>query len=220
MRKLILFFTLVLFAVYCNAQQKYICEFVDSTISVIPDSLFRHLALKNSLSAKAIERFLEQQRANPAYRYQLRIVRAEKDQTIISLDKYSISGNLTMETLGNFKLLAVDSMLYKDFDSLLYKDGEIFNEAPTSSGFSDKLWDRPKRAYRGTGKKLSILNYQCDEYISADATCYIWITSELPEYINPGIRTNNVKGAVLGFMYTQKTGTTTKSMLVKLEKIL
>ena len=212
MRKLILVFPLVLFAVYCNAQQNYKCEFVDSTISVIPDSLFRYLALKNNLSTKAIEQFLEQQRANPAYRYQLRIVRAEKDQTIISLDKHFVSGNLTIKKS--------DSMLYKNFDSILYKNDEIFNEAPTSSGFSDKLWDRPKRAYRGTGKKLSILDYQCDEYISTDSTCYIWITAELPEYINPGIRTNNVKGAVLGFKYTQKTGTTTKSMLKKLEKVL
>ena len=210
MRKLILFFSLVFFIIYTDAQQKYRCEFVDSTISVIPDSLFRYLALKNSLSANAIEKFLEQQRANTAYRYQLRIVRAEKDQTIISLDKHSVSGNLTIKKS--------DSMLYKNFDSILYQNDEIFNEAPTSSGFSDKLWDRRKRAYRGTGKKLSILDYQCDEYISADGTCYIWITAELPEYINPGIRTNNVKGAVLGFKYTQKTGTTTKSMLVKLEQ--
>jgi hypothetical protein len=125
-----------------------------------------------------------------------------------------------MQTFGYFTLQAIDSMLYKNFDSMLYKNDEIFNEAPTSSGFSNKLWDRPKRAYRGTGKKLSILNYQCDEYISTDSTCYIWLTEELPEYINPGIRTNNVKGAVLGFKYTQKTGTTTKSMLVKLEKLL
>ena len=48
----------------------------------------------------------------------------------------------------------------------------------------------------------------------------MWVTTELPAYVNPGIRTNNVKGAVLGFKYIEKTGTTTKSMLVKLEKVL
>ena len=210
MRKLILLFPLLLSVIISNAQKKYRCEFADSTISVIPDSLFRYLASKTQLSTKAIEQFLEQQRANPDYRYQLRIVRAEKDQTIISLDKHSVSGTLIIKKS--------DSMLYKNFDSILYKKDEIFNEAPTSSGFSDKPWDRPKRAYRGTGKKLSILDYQCDEYISTDFTCYIWVSTELPEYINPGIRTGNVKGAVLGFKYTQKIGTTTKSMLVKLEQ--
>ena len=210
---------LVFLTIHSGAQQKYKCEFVDSTISVIPDSVFRFLAFKNNLSAKAIDQFLEQQRADPAHRYQLRIVRAEKDQTIISLDKRSISGNLTMQTFGSFTLQAVDSMLYIDFDSILFRNGEIFNQAPTSNGFSDKPWDRPKRAYRGTCKKLSILGYQCDEYRSTDSTCYIWVTSELPEYINPGIRPNNVKGAVLGFEYSQ-AGTTTKTILKKLEKVL
>ena len=111
-------------------------------------------------------------------------------------------------------------MLYKDFDSILYKNDEIFNEASTLSGFSDKSWDRRKREFRGTGKKLLILGYQCDEFINIDSTFYMWVTTELPAYVNPGIRTNNVKGAVLGFKYIEKTGTTTKSMLVKLEKVL
>jgi hypothetical protein len=203
MRKLILFFPLVFFAIYSDAQQKYRCEFADTMISVIPDSLFRFLASKNNLSGKATEQFLEQQRTNPVSKYYLKIVRAGKDQTIISLDKHSISGNLTI----------------KIFDSLLYKNDELFNEAPTSSGFSEKPWDRPKKAFRGTGKKLTILDYQCDEYLSTDSTCYIWVSTELPAYINPGARTNNVKGAVLGFRLTYTT-TSTISMLVKLEKIL
>lgn len=220
MRKLILFLSLVLFAVYCDAQQKYKCEYVDSTTSVVPDSTFRYLALKNNLSSKAIEHFLEHQRANPPHRYQLRIARAEQGRTIITLDKGSIQGNLTMQTFGSSSLEAVDSLLYKDFDSLLYHNDEIFNAAPTATGFSDTAWYRGKRAYRGTGKKLSILGYECDEYVSNDLTCYIWVTGELPEYINPGIRTNNVRGvAVLGFKYSQ-AGTTTKSILKKLEKVL
>jgi hypothetical protein len=111
-------------------------------------------------------------------------------------------------------------MLYKNFDSILYKNDEIFNEAPTLSGFSDKPWDRRKREYRGTGKKFLILGHLCDEFINIDSTFYMWVTEELPAYVNPGIRTNNVKGAVLGFKYIEKTGTTTKSMLVKLEKVL
>jgi hypothetical protein len=99
---------------------------------------------------------------------------------------------------------------------------EIFNSALTLSGFSDKPNARPKRAYRGTGKKLFILNYQCDEFISTDSTVRIWVSTELPEYINPGARTNNVKGAVLGFQLIQRgiITTTTKAMLVKLQQRL
>lgn len=203
MKKLILFFQLVFFTIYSDAQQKYRCVFADTMISVIPDSLFRSLASKNNLSNKAIEKILKQHRANPPSKYYLKTVRAGKDQTIINLDKGSVGGDFTRRI----------------FDSLLYKNDELFNEAPTSSGFSETPWDRPKKAYRGTGKKLSILGYECDEFISTDSCCYLWITTELPEYINPGARTNNVKGAVLGFKLTY-TETSTKSMLVKLEKIL
>jgi hypothetical protein len=219
MRKLIFFLLFVFIIIGSNAQQKYRCEFFDTTISIIPESLVRDIAAKNNLSSKQIKQFLEQQKARPPYRYQLRVVRAAEDQTIISLDKRSIRGNHIIQ-VGKFTLQPVDIMLYKDFDSILYKNDEIFIVAPTLSGFSDKPWDRRKREYRGTGKKILILGYQCDEFINIDSTFFMWVTEELPAYVNPGIRTNNVKGAVLGFMYIEKTGTTTKSMLVKLEKVL
>ena len=219
MIKLILFLLFVFLIIGSDAQQKYRCEFFDTTITVIPESLFRDIASRNNLSSKQIKQFLEQQKARPAYRYQLRLVRAAVDQTIISLDKRSIRGNHIIQ-VGKFTLKPVDSMLYKDFDSILYNNDEIFIAAPTSSGFSEKPWDRRKREYRGTGKKILILGYQCDEFINIDSTFYMWVTEELPAYVNPGIRTNNVKGAVLGFKYIEKTGTTTKSMLVKLEKVL
>jgi len=205
MRKLILSFSLLLSVITSGAQKKYRCEFAETITSVMPDSVFRNLASKNNLSAKEIEQFLEQQKANPDFKRLRLIVRAEKDQTIINVD--------TLPEKGSFR---------KRFDSLLYKNDEIFNSALTLSGFSDKPYGRPKRAYRGTGKKLSILNYQCDEFISTDSTVYIWVSTELPEYINPGARTNNVKGAVLGFQLIQRgiITTTTKAMLVKLQQRL
>ena len=54
--------------------------------------------------------------------------------------------------------------------------------------------------------------------ISTDSTVYIWVSTELPEYINPGARTNNVKGAVLGFQLIQRgmITTITKAMLDKI----
>ena len=205
MKKLFLLFLFLLNVSVSNAQKKYRCEFAETITSVMPDSVFRNLASKNNLSAKEIEQFLEQQKANPDFKRLRLIVRAEKDQTIINVD--------TIPEKGSFR---------KRFDSLLYRNDEIFNSALTLSGFSDKPYARPKRAYRGTGKKLSILNYQCDEFISTDSTVRIWVSTELPEYINPGARTNNVKGAVLGFQLIQRgiITTTTKAMLVKLQQRL
>ena len=205
MKKLFLLFLFLLNVSLSNAQKKYRCEFAETITSVMPDSVFRNLASKNNLSAKEIEQFLEQQKANPDFKRLRLIVRAEKDQTIINVD--------TIPEKGSFR---------KRFDSLLYRNDEIFNSALTLSGFSDKPYARPKRAYRGTGKKLSILNYQCDEFISTDSTVRIWVSTELPEYINPGARTNNVKGAVLGFQLIQRgmITTTTKAMLVKLQQQL
>ena len=205
MRKLFLLFPFLLNVSISNAQKKYRCEFAETITSVMPDSVFRNLASKNNLSAKEIEQFLEQQKANPDFKRLRLTVRTEKDQTIINVD--------TFLEKGSFR---------KRFDSLLYKNDEIFNSALTLSGFSDKPYARPKRAYRGTGKKVSILNYQCDEFISTDSTVRIWVSTELPEYINPGARTNNVKGAVLGFQLIQRgmITTTTKAMLVKLQQRL
>ena len=205
MKKLFLLFLFLLNVSVSNAQKKYRCEFAETITSVMPDSVFRNLASKNNLSAKEIEEFLEQQKANPDFKRVRLTVRAEKDQTIINLD--------TLPEKGSFR---------KRFDSLLYRNDEIFNSALTLSGFSDKPYDRPKRAYRGTGKKLSIMNYQCDEFISTDSTVYIWVSTELPDYINPGARTSNVKGAVLGFQLIQRgmITTTTRAMLVKLQQRL
>jgi len=203
MRKLILFLSLVFFISNLNAQENYRCEFADTIISVIPDSLFRALAFKNNFSEEQIEQILHKQRMNPARSYYYKIVRAGKDRTIIRVDKSSIHGNLTVE----------------NFDSLLYINDEIFTDSSSVNGFSDNPSNLPKKFFRGTGKKITILDYQCNEYISTDSNCYIWVTEELPEYINPGVRTNNVKGAVLGFEL-KRTETITRSMLVKLEKKL
>ena len=205
MRKLFLLFPFLLNVSISNAQKKYRCEFAETITSVMPDSVFRNLASKNNLSAKEIEEFLEQQKANPDFKRVRLTVRAEKDQTIINVDTLPEKGSLR-----------------KRFDSLLYMNDEIFNSALTLSGFSDKPNARPKRAYRGTGKKLSILNYECDEYISTDSAVYIWVSSELPEYINPGARTGNLKGAVLCFHLIQRgmITTTTKVRLVKLQQRL
>ena len=203
MRKLILFFTLLFLVILSYAQQKYKCTFRVTTTSGMSDSLFRFLAEKGTnLSPEAIEKFLEQGVYTDSW-VSLNIVTAGKSQTIVTTIRYSVRGKDTIETR----------------DSFLYKYDDIFYSAPSSTGFSAKPWDYPKKIFSATGKKNSIMNYQCDEYVSTDSTCTIWVSTELPEYINPGARTNNVNGAVLGFRIKRQQ-TDTKSIMVKLEKIL
>jgi hypothetical protein len=75
----------------------------------------------------------------------------------------------------------------------------LFTQSATSTGFSGEPLSAPKKEFVVTGKKESILSYECEEYVSTDSTCYIWVSAKLPDYINPGIRKGNVRGAVLGF---------------------
>jgi hypothetical protein len=204
MRKLVLFCLLLLQVFFSHAQQKYRCAFRETTVSTIPDSLFRFLAAKGTnLSSEEVGKFLEQQRTDPVSWYNLKIVIAGKDQTYVSRDIYSVSGKDTIKTR----------------DSFLYKNDEIYNSARSRTGFSDKPWDYPKKIFKSTGGKDTIMNYQCEGYISTDSTCFIWVTDELPDYINPGIRKSNVKGAVLAFRLIRPE-TDTKSIMVKLDKIL
>jgi len=63
------------------------------------------------------------------------------------------------------------------------------------------------------------MNYKCQEYISTDSTCRIWVTTELPDYLNPGIRKGNIKGAVLGFELKENVSIT-KSFLTRFGRSL
>lgn len=72
-------------------------------------------------------------------------------------------------------------------------------DSSSASGFTGQPSTRAKKYFLATGKKVAILNYQCDEYLSTDSSCNIWVTPDLPDYVNPGIRKGNVKGGVLGF---------------------
>lgn len=203
MRKLILFFLLLFFVIFSYTQEKYRCTFRETTTSGMPDSLFRFLAERGTnLSPRDIEKFLEQGVYTDSW-VSLKIVTAGKSQTIVTTIRYSVRGKDTIETR----------------DSFLYKYDDIFYRAPSSTGFSAEPWDYPKKIFSATGKKNSIMNYQCDEYVSTDSTCTIWVSTELPEYINPGVRTNNVNGAVLGFRL-KRSERDTKSIMVKMEKIL
>ena len=197
---------LVLFGSYAlSAQKKYICEYSDTTTTIIPDSVFGEMLSSSrpdiEIPPEVMRQFLSQMKAKPIFASQQRTVKAANDKTIISIERSTRSGNLTMET----------------FDSALYKNDELFLDSASSSGFASHPINILRKDFFSIGNSKEILKYRCDEYLSTDSTCRIWVTKELPDYLNPGIRKGNVKGAVLGFEL-KANATITKCILVRFDR--
>jgi hypothetical protein len=184
------------------SQKQYICEYSDTTTTILPDSVFARMLTSSrpdiEIPPEVMQQYLSQMKEKALFMAQQRIVKACIEKTIISIDRSSRSGNLTLET----------------FDSLLYKSDEIFMESASPTGFSDHPIGIPRKEFLSTGNTMLILDYKCNEYLSTDSTCRIWIAKELPDYINPGIRKGNINGAVLGFEL-QGNVTKTKCVLTR-----
>lgn len=203
MRESILLLFICFTSITSTAQKKYTCEFSDSVITVLPDSILRQLSnIKElqgvELTADMMEQIFIQLKAAPLSMYQLRTVNAAEQGSIVTIDRSSRTGNTIRET----------------FDSLRYINDDIYIDSASISGFSIKPITSPRKEFMPTGKSKVIMKYKCSEYISTDSTCNIWVTTELPDYVNPGIRKGEVKGAVLAFEL-KTPGTTNKCELIR-----
>src|SRR6187200_1530022 len=189
------------------AQKKYVCEFSDTTRTILPDSIFAQLLTSSrsdiEIPPEVMQQFLSQMKEKPLFMAQQRIVNAGIDKTIIIIDRSSRGGNFISET----------------FDSVLYKNDELFPDSTSASGFSVLPISIPRKDFLSTVNTKVIMNYKCQEYISTDSTCRIWVTRELPDYLNPGIRKGNIKGAVLGFELKENVSVT-KSFLTRFGRSL
>jgi len=189
------------------AQKKYVCEFSDTTSTILPDSIFAQLLTSSrsdiEIPPEVMQQFLSQMKEKPLFMAQQRIVNAGIDKTIIIIDRSSRGGNFISET----------------FDSVLYKNDELFPDSTSASGFSVLPISIPRKDFLSTVNTKVIMNYKCQEYISTDSTCRIWVTTELPDYLNPGIRKGNIKGAVLGFELKENVSIT-KSFLTRFGRSL
>ena len=203
MRELILVLFLLCGSILSNAQKKYLCEFSDTVTTTLPDSVFSQMLTSSrpdlEIPPHVMQQLLAQLKQKNMSMVQNRLVRAEVERTIITIDRSSRSGILTAES----------------FDSLLYKDDEIFFDSASVTGFTRRYAQFPKKEFLATGRNVTIMDYQCTEYLSTDSTCFIWVSPELPDYINPGIRKSNIKGAVLGFELKGQP-LTTKCVLTRL----
>jgi len=189
------------------AQKKYVCEFSDTTRTILPDSIFAQLLTSSrsdiEIPPEVMQQFLSQMKEKPLFMAQQRIVNAGIDKTIIIIDRSSRGGNFISET----------------FDSVLYKNDELFPDSTSASGFSVLPISIPRKDFLSTVNTKVIMNYKCQEYISTDSTCRIWVTTALPDYLNPGIRKGNIKGAVLGFELKENVSIT-KSFLTRFGRSL
>ena len=207
MYKCILTLLLLTVSFTLSAQKRYVCEYADTVTMILPDSIWGEMLTSSrpdiEIPAEILQQFISQMKEKPIFMAQRRIVNAGFDKTMISIDRSSRNGKLTIET----------------FDSLLYKDDEIFMDSSSASGFSNSPINIPPKEFLATRDTKAIMNYQCNEYVSTDSTCRIWVSTELPGYLNPGIRKGNIKGAVLGFEL-KANGYFTKCILVRFGRSL
>lgn len=188
-------------------QKRYKCEFVDTTSLSMSDTLIK--SLKNSvdynedavINEEIGRQMVMELLKNPLLMIQIRSVKAGNKSTIIRVDRNTREGQLSIET----------------FDSLLYKNDEIFPDSASESGFAIIAIQLPRKIFKSTGNFYTILKYKCAEYRSTDSTARIWVTTELPGYINPGIRKGNIQGAVLGFELKSEV-TITRCFLTRIEE--
>jgi len=206
MKSIPFFAILLLYNLAAICQKQYRCEYSDSVIINSSDSLAhafkKSIDLDEAINEDVLQQMVLQLMKTPLWMHQKRIIRASPDGTIISIDRSSREGKLNMGT----------------FDSCLYKDDDLYLESSNAKGFSDKPMSGKRKEFIATGKTKEILKYVCKEYVSSDSTTFIWVSDALPQFINPGIRTGNIKGAVLGFILKTEL-VTTKCMIAKIENV-
>jgi hypothetical protein len=196
---------LLILSVNCLGQSKYVCHYVDSAgilsyekqIEAIRKSLTEQ-QLPNEITESYIEKIFPNKQMFTLVKG--REVLAEQDSTLITLN-YSSSGNVKIYMPSN-KLMVKNGMLYRYSEP---EDSFYLSDIPDSS-----------QIFKPTNSYVYILNYKCEEFVSADSTYKIWITNELPSCINPGLGIKNISGAVLGFE-AKINNSYTKSRLSSIE---
>jgi hypothetical protein len=181
--------SLVLFALKSISQNEWKCIYIDSIFTSFADSSMKMFADNmrgKDMPEEVINAVLEKFKTSPPYQKRIRYVIAGPDSTLISTE-VSDEGNLRISS-------------FNDKDVLL-KNGDLY--FMSGSGRYDSLLISPRKVFKPSRDQPIFFNYTCKEYISTDSSCIIWVAEVLPSYINPGIRADGIKGAVL--FYELKT---------------
>jgi hypothetical protein len=186
------FLLIFLFATAIGNAQQYHCEYNESMKFKFPDSViqkFRSQMMEQGLTAAMADQVMSQMAANDIEKKYFRIVDAHSDSTFILIKQGDDEGPVKMNM--------------KEQRLLLTREG-VYAYDEAGKNWVVPTDDKAPKVFRKTENKKKILSYDCIEYQSTDSTCNIWVASSLPSYINPGVRTGSITGAVLAFERREK----------------
>jgi hypothetical protein len=191
--KLLLTFLIVCWTMNSYAQKKYHCEYKETILFAMPDSGFKSLMEQmeeQGLPRENAEQIVKQLSFPGILTSCLRKIDASPDSTFILVTRNN-------ENDGNAKLNIPDK-------KLLFRKGEIYLYDFDKREFLADTAFSARRIFEKNQESKIILNHRCTVYTSTDSSCRIWVAEDLPEYINPGIWTGDIKGAVIAYELKQK----------------
>lgn len=198
---IVFFFTLIAFCSFSQTAWK--CIYSDSAILRLPDSFvvqFSEDMKEKNLPDDVIENLITKMRSEPISKTRTRYVKANADSTLIDIE----SGEEGSLRIGSF-----------DSEVILLKQNNLYFIV---YGKDDSLVTSPAKDFKLTERQPVFFNYTCKEYISTDSTCTILVAEDLPSCINPGIRTGNIKGAVLFYEMKYINTTVVRCGITKMTK--
>ena len=187
------------------SQRKYNCEYKEMRLFPMPDSMLpslREQIEKQGIPAEVAEQIAGQLNLPGLLTSCWRKVNAGPDSTFILITRND-------EDDGNVKLSIPDT-------KLLFRKGEIYLYNPGKKRFLTDTVVPVRRTFEKSPESKIILDHHCTVYASTDSFCRIWVAEDLPGYINPGIRTGNIKGAVMAYDLKQK-GQSIHAEMVKID---
>jgi hypothetical protein len=142
------------------------------------------------------DQFIAQLKTAGIEKEYFRIVDARTDSTFILIKQGEEEGNVKM----NMKE-----------ERLLFTKGKIYKYSDSTRSWKLPPDDKGVKEFKKTNETKKILSYDCVEYISTDSTTRAWVTTQLPSYLNPGIRMGAIPGAVLAFELRTEGSVTIRS---------
>jgi GLPGLI family protein len=192
------------FAIITNSQKSYHCEYKESVHFPMPDSVARQMRAQfeeKGFGAMA-DQIIAQLKTNGIEKEYFRIVDARTDSTFILIKQGEEEGNVKM----NMKE-----------QHLLFTKGKMFRYDDSTASWKLPPDDKQVKEFKKTNNTKKILSYDCVVYISTDSTTRAWVTTQLPSYLNPGIRMGAIPGAILAFEIKTKDSVTIRSEIDKFD---
>ena len=100
----------------------------------------------------------------------------------------------------------------------LYINNNVYSFDSLKQKYVIDTFFSSQKVFMADGGKKTIMGHSCTGYTSTDSSFRIWVTEELPRYINPGISIGTIKGSVIGYRLKRK-GVTIDSTIARIEQL-